>query len=58
MKNFKQRDVNEILASSQEPDIDGVIIIDEQGVIQSFDNAAQNLFVTVQRKLSISLLLC
>ncbi|MGK0249473.1 MAG: diguanylate cyclase (GGDEF)-like protein/PAS domain S-box-containing protein [Oleispira sp.] len=40
---MKQRTVNEILASSQQPDIDGIIIIDENGLIQAFDLAAQHL---------------
>jgi diguanylate cyclase (GGDEF)-like protein/PAS domain S-box-containing protein len=40
---MKQRAVNEILASSQKPDIDGIIIIDENGLIQAFDSASQHL---------------
>jgi diguanylate cyclase (GGDEF)-like protein/PAS domain S-box-containing protein len=36
--------VNKILASSPEPHIDGIIVIDKKGVIQAFDRAAQELF--------------
>jgi diguanylate cyclase (GGDEF)-like protein/PAS domain S-box-containing protein len=40
---MKQRAVNEILASSQKPDIDGIIIIDGNGLIKAFDSASQHL---------------
>jgi diguanylate cyclase (GGDEF)-like protein/PAS domain S-box-containing protein len=40
---MKQRAVNEILASSQKSNIDGIIIIDEHGLIQAFDSASQHL---------------
>jgi diguanylate cyclase (GGDEF)-like protein/PAS domain S-box-containing protein len=40
---MKQRAVNDILAGSQKPDIDGIIIIDENGLIQAFDSASQHL---------------
>ena len=39
MNEFKQRDVSEIFAS-----IDGVVVIDHEGIIKSFDSAAQKLF--------------
>jgi diguanylate cyclase (GGDEF)-like protein/PAS domain S-box-containing protein len=41
---MKQSVVNKILASSPEPHIDGIIVINKQGVIQAFDDAAQLLF--------------
>lgn len=41
---MKQRSISEILASSQEPLIDGIIVIDDHGVIRAFDTAAQQLF--------------
>jgi diguanylate cyclase (GGDEF)-like protein/PAS domain S-box-containing protein len=40
---MKQRAVNEILASSQKSDIDGIIITDEDGLIQLFNSASQRL---------------
>ena len=41
---MKQSAVNKILASSPEPQIDGIIVINKKGVIQAFDEAAQLLF--------------
>jgi len=40
----KQRAVADILADSQEPSIDGIIVIDKKGVVLAFDSAAQDLF--------------
>jgi len=42
--DMKQRSVSEILASSHEPLIDGIIVIDANGIIRAFDSAAQTLF--------------
>lgn len=41
---MKQRAVSEILADRQEPSIDGIIVINQQGLILTFDRAAQALF--------------
>lgn len=40
----KQRAVIDILADSQEPSIDGIIVIDKKGIVLAFDSAAQDLF--------------
>lgn len=44
MQKLNQRDIVNILANIQEPSIDGIIIIDDKGLIKSFDRAAQTLF--------------
>jgi len=41
---MKQRALNDILASTHEPSIDGIIVINGIGQIQAFDSAAQHLF--------------
>jgi diguanylate cyclase (GGDEF)-like protein/PAS domain S-box-containing protein len=47
---MKQRAINEILASTHEPSIDGIIVIDGHGQIQAFDSAAQDLFGYLQNE--------
>lgn len=41
---MKQDEVESILSSTPEPDIDGIIVIDKDGLILAFDNAAESLF--------------